>query len=504
MTFSDSGFTKLYEGTGVVGPYSFPYYIFQESDLKVYKILKSTNVKTLQTSGVDYTFSGTPVDGVYPNGGNITFGSTVSSLYQIYMERDTDPDQPTDYQENEAFPAASHEQGLDKIALIAEELKGIIGLFVALPANTLITGAEFEEPSDGKGIYWDAASSTFKNTTENLNTVTSSAAASATAAAASAATAASEASDAADSATASANSASDAADSAALASDIAAGVLTTKGDLVGHNGSALVRVAVGSNDLPIVGDSAAAAGISYKQLPEAGIADDAITLAKLAAGTDGELITWDASGNPTTVSVGTSGQVLTSNGAGAAPTFQDIISSFGALLESSEGVSGAASVDFESSIDDTYRLYTIVGLNVKPSVDGAGPQAKVSEDTGSTYKAGTDYEYGGAVFAGATSYFNSTGAAQMSLGVTGTSGPNGFDTTDSANSGIIVIQFAAPAVTGSYKNFNSLVSYSHGGITINRAAGIYKGTTNPIDAVRLQMSSGNISGDFYLYGVNRA
>lgn len=48
-----------------------------------------------------------------------------------------------------------------------------------------------------------------------------------------------------------------------------------------------------------------------------------VDVADLATGTDGELITWDASGNPATVSVGTSGQVLTSNGAGAAPTFQD-------------------------------------------------------------------------------------------------------------------------------------------------------------------------------------
>lgn len=47
-----------------------------------------------------------------------------------------------------------------------------------------------------------------------------------------------------------------------------------------------------------------------------------VDVADLAAGTDGELITWDASGNPTTVAVGTSGHVLTSNGTGAAPTFQ--------------------------------------------------------------------------------------------------------------------------------------------------------------------------------------
>ena len=45
-------------------------------------------------------------------------------------------------------------------------------------------------------------------------------------------------------------------------------------------------------------------------------------VADLSVGTDGELITWDSAGNPTTVGVGTSSQVLTSNGAGAAPTFQ--------------------------------------------------------------------------------------------------------------------------------------------------------------------------------------
>jgi len=58
-------------------------------------------------------------------------------------------------------------------------------------------------------------------------------------------------------------------------------------------------------------------------VPTAAIEDNAITLAKMAGGTDGELITYDASGNPATVAVGTSGQVLTSNGAGAAPTMQD-------------------------------------------------------------------------------------------------------------------------------------------------------------------------------------
>jgi hypothetical protein len=61
-----------------------------------------------------------------------------------------------------------------------------------------------------------------------------------------------------------------------------------------------------------------------------------LKVAQLANGTDGELITWDASGAPATVAVGTAGHVLTSNGVGAAPTFQAVASG-----SSSSGISGA-------------------------------------------------------------------------------------------------------------------------------------------------------------------
>ena len=51
------------------------------------------------------------------------------------------------------------------------------------------------------------------------------------------------------------------------------------------------------------------------------VTDDAVTLAKMAAGTDGNIISYDASGNPVAVATGSAGQVLTSAGAGAPPTF---------------------------------------------------------------------------------------------------------------------------------------------------------------------------------------
>jgi hypothetical protein len=49
--------------------------------------------------------------------------------------------------------------------------------------------------------------------------------------------------------------------------------------------------------------------------------DDSVGLSQMASATDGNLITFDASGNPAYVATGSSGQVLTSAGAGAPPTF---------------------------------------------------------------------------------------------------------------------------------------------------------------------------------------
>ena len=43
----------------------------------------------------------------------------------------------------------------------------------------------------------------------------------------------------------------------------------------------------------------------------------------MAPGTDGNLISYDTSGNPVAVATGSAGQVLTSAGAGAVPTFAD-------------------------------------------------------------------------------------------------------------------------------------------------------------------------------------
>jgi len=82
-----------------------------------------------------------------------------------------------------------------------------------------------------------------------------------------------------------------------------------------------------------------------------------IPVGALANGTDGELITWGSDAVATTVAVGTTGQILTSNGAGAAPTFQ---------------AAGAA----DNLGDHTATTDLIMGTNaVTFGIDAAAPAA---------------------------------------------------------------------------------------------------------------------------------
>lgn len=48
-------------------------------------------------------------------------------------------------------------------------------------------------------------------------------------------------------------------------------------------------------------------------------------------GTDGQLITWDASAIADTIATGGSTQVLTAQGAGAKPVFQDVVDNAAAM-----------------------------------------------------------------------------------------------------------------------------------------------------------------------------
>lgn len=94
------------------------------------------------------------------------------------------------------------------------------------------------------------------------------------------------------------------------------------------------------------------------------VKDNGISLAKLAGGTAGNLITYDASGDPAAVATGTAAQVLTSNGAGAAPTFQTPTGGGGKVLQVVESSFTAST---QTTTSSTYIDITGSSSSITPT-----------------------------------------------------------------------------------------------------------------------------------------
>ena len=92
------------------------------------------------------------------------------------------------------------------------------------------------------------------------------------------------------------------------------------------------------------------------------VADDAITLAKMASGTDGNIISYDASGDPVAIATGDDGQVLTSTGAGSPPAFEDAAGG-GKILQV---VTDQAS-DTETTTSVSFVTYDAVSVTITPA-----------------------------------------------------------------------------------------------------------------------------------------
>jgi len=106
----------------------------------------------------------------------------------------------------------------------------------------------------------------------------------------------------------------------------------------------------------------------------ADIADNAVTLAKMAGGTDGNIISYDASGDPVAVATGSSGQVLTSAGAGAPPTFAAAAAG-GKILQvvnvtNSASSTSTTTMPLDDSIPQNSEGFEVMTLAITPADTG--------------------------------------------------------------------------------------------------------------------------------------
>jgi len=119
--------------------------------------------------------------------------------------------------------------------------------------------------------------------------------------------------------------------------------------------------------------------------------DGEITLPKLSSGTDGNIISYDASGNPVAIATGNDGQVLTSTGAGSPPAFETPAGGGAWTLINTAVASSSSSLTI-TGLDTTYDKYAVSFTDIKPATDEVYGIVRLG-DSGGIDSGGTDYAW---------------------------------------------------------------------------------------------------------------
>ena len=145
MTVSSTNTKNSYNGDGSTTVFAYTFKIFDDDDIIVILRTDATGGETVQTKGTHYSVSGVGDAG----GGNITFVTAPASGITVVLIRATVQTQTTDYTPNDPFPAASHEDALDRLTLMVQDQQEELDRAIKVSRTNTISTSEFTiGPSD--------------------------------------------------------------------------------------------------------------------------------------------------------------------------------------------------------------------------------------------------------------------------------------------------------------------------------------------------------------------
>jgi len=220
-----------------------------------------------------------------------------------------------------------------------------------------------------------------------------------------------------------------------------------------------------------------------------------VTATNLSGGTNGTIPYQSAAGTTQMLAVGTSGQVLQTNGAGA-PSWAT--PSTGTLVYLSTVTAATSStVDIETTFDSTYDEYLIIVSNLIP--DTSNIQLLSRLKVGGSYDTGSNYSSAGVTMTSAgDSYTGNDGGTTiyMSAASIGANRPTSF-----------TYHVHSPASTTYAKGVHWEGFFYRNGATSGAwfAGGGVNSSTSALTGVRFYLAGGNItSGTFRLYGIKKS
>ena len=148
MTVSSTTTKNSYSGDGSTTEFAYGFKIFDDDDITVIIRTNATGAETAKTKTTHYTVSGVGS----ATGGNVTFtsGNIPASGETVVLLRTTARTQLTDYVANDPFPAESHEDALDKLTLITQELEEEIGRSLKVSQTNVIATSEFTDDATAR------------------------------------------------------------------------------------------------------------------------------------------------------------------------------------------------------------------------------------------------------------------------------------------------------------------------------------------------------------------
>lgn len=278
----------------------------------------------------------------------------------------------------------------------------------------------------------------------------------------------------------------------------------TTGALVLQTNGSTTAVTIGTNQvvtlaqpLPVGSGGTGATSLSGITV---GTATSATTATNIAGGSNGTIPYQSAAGTTQMLAVGTSGQVLQSNGA-AAPTW--VAAGGGSMVFlSTVTATNAATADVETTFNSTYDNYVIMATGVIGISDARTKlmQLKVS----GTYQT-----------SGYRAILQSTAYASGVQTITAQSSEfilfeSHYASTYPNELSDFIVYIRRPSNATTYKTVNFLGSGFGAGTASALAAvsvyggGSYTGGTGAITGVRFLCSTGNITGTFRLYGIKNS
>jgi len=247
------------------------------------------------------------------------------------------------------------------------------------------------------------------------------------------------------------------------------------------------------------------ATLSAGSVSTAALADNAVTLAKMAGGTDGNLIGIDASGDPAYIATGDDGQVLTSGGTGVA-ALMEAAAAGGAWnligTEAAPGGSGTATLDV-TGLSSTYDSYAIGLQDILPITDSVSAYLRVGDSSG-VDSASADYSFHlSRLYHETSTYSADYSSSSASILLTASAGLTGGATGEGIG-GMLFLHRPGdgtmrPNISGSGVNISTASDIQGFHVVGQRKSVI------TLDRIQFLFSSGNVeSGRMTIWGIAHA